>query len=69
VAVLGHPVEIAVDGGQGRPMSGGRDDEIDVNFGSGNCLERFLDQAGEAVLEPILSEFARYADAECRTVG
>src|SRR5256886_12479351 len=45
-------------------MAGRGDHKIDVDLGAGDRLKRFLDQAREPVLEPILGELARHADPE-----
>src|SRR6266853_5452499 len=59
---------LAIGRGQRRPMAARRDDEVDADLGAGHGLERLLDEAGETILEPVLCQLARDADAECAAV-
>src|SRR4051812_23749077 len=47
-----------------RPMARRSDHEVDVDLGTGHGLQSFLDEARETILEPVLRELARHADAK-----
>jgi len=51
------------------PMTGRRDDEVNVDLRARDRLEGFLDQSGEAILQPVLGELAGHSDPERIAVG
>src|SRR5207248_1687970 len=60
---------VAIEQHVRRSVSGRSNHEINVDLRSGDRLQRLLDEPGEAILQPVLGQLARHADAKGRPVS